>query len=138
MLEIKKQLLPITVSLALCSAHAGEILVIGHVNVPAIDVPVIERIYTGRVISVSGVAITPVTLKAGMAERDRFLQRFLGQDEEKYTAYWTVRRYIGKGAPPHEFASAAELIRYIQSTPGAIGFVEDTDLPEDIQVLARR
>lgn len=126
------------VFLMLGPAYAGDILVIGHGNVPPIDPPVIEKIFTGRVISIAGVNITPVTLKRGMAERDHFLQRFLGQDEEKYTAYWTVRRYIGKGAPPSEFASAEELIRFIQSTPGAVGFIEESELPADIQELARR
>jgi hypothetical protein len=130
--------LSLSLSLLLGSAQAGDILVIGHENVPPIDPPVIERIFTGRVISVAGVAITPVTLKPGTAERDQFLRRFLDQDEEQYTGYWTVRRYIGKGAPPAEFAGAAELIRYIQATPGAVGYIQDRELPAGIQVLARR
>lgn len=137
-MKTRTKLLPMAVFLALGAAHAGDILVIGHGNVPPLDPPVIEKIFTGRIISVDGVDIAPVSLKPGMRERDRFLQRFLGQDEDKFTAYWTVRRYIGKGAPPPVFPSTEALITHIQTTPGAVGFIEETELPAGIQVLARQ
>ena len=35
----------------------------------------------------------------------------LSRDEARYTAYWTVRRYVGKGVPPLEVASTADVIR---------------------------
>jgi hypothetical protein len=128
----------LAVSLAFAFVQAGEIVVIGNNNVPKTDAATIQKIYTGKFISVAGVNVTPVGAKAGSAARNRFLQEYLNQDEEKYTAYWTVRRYIGKGAPPTELASAAEVISYVQSTPGAVGYIDEAELKPGMNVIARR
>lgn len=132
-----KALLLATLLLA-APTHAGNIVVIGNGNVPKLDADTVQKIYTGRFVSVGGVNIRPVGPKPGVGTRDRFLQEFLKQDEEKYTAYWTVRRYIGKGAPPAELAGAAEIIQYVQSTPGAVGYIDEADLRQGINVIARK
>lgn len=128
----------LAVSLAFAPSHAGEIVVIGNSNVPKMDAATVQKIYTGKFISVAGVNVTPVGVKPGATARNRFLQEFLNQDEEKYTAYWTVRRYIGKGAPPAELASAADVISYVQTTPGAVGYIDETELRPGVNVIARR
>ena len=69
--------------------------------------------------------------------RNRFLQIFLNQDEDKYTAYWTVRRYIGKGASPREMAKSSDIISFVNSTPGAIGYINEADLQPGLNVLLR-
>lgn len=124
--------------LLFAQAHAGEIVVIGNGNVPKMDAVTIQKIYTGKIISVSGINLTPVGVKSGTTVRNLFLQEFLNQDEEKYTAYWTVRRYIGKGAPPAELASDADVINYVQSTPGAVGYIDEAALKPGMNVIARR
>lgn len=128
----------LAVSLVFYQACAGEIVVIGNSNVPKMDVATIQKVYTGKFISVSGINVTPVGVKPGTVARNRFLHEFLNQDEEKYTAYWTVRRFIGKGAPPTELASAADVISYVQSTPGAVGYVDEAELKPGMNVIARR
>jgi len=74
----------------------------------------------------------------GSATRGRFLEIFLGQDEEKYTAYWTVRRFIGRGAPPKDLASSADIINFVQSTPGAFGYIDEADLKPGLTVLIKK
>ena len=128
----------LAVSLAFSLANAGEIVVIGNSNVPKMDVVTIQKVYTGKFISVAGVNITPIGAKPGNPVRNRFLQDFLNQDEEKYTAYWTVRRYIGKGAPPAELTSAEDVIRYVQSTPGAVGYIDEAELKQGLNIIARK
>lgn len=128
----------LAVLLAFAHAQAGEIVVIGNSNVPKMDATTIQKIYTGKFISVAGISVTPVGVKPGSVARNRFLQDFLNQDEEKYTAYWTVRRYIGKGTPPAELTNAAEVISYVQSTPGAIGYIDETELKQGVNIIARR
>ena len=127
----------LAVSLMFAQAHAGEIVVIGNSNVPKMDTVTIQKVYTGKVISVFGINITPVGIKPGTTARKLFLREFLNQDEEKYTAYWTVRRYIGKGTPPAELASAADVIGYVQSTPGAVGYIDEAELKPGMNVVAR-
>ncbi len=137
-MKTTRKLIPLAILLAFSSACAGEIVVIGNSNVPKMDAATVQKIYTGKFITVAGVNVTPVGLKPGMAVRNRFLQDFLNQDEEKYTGYWTVRRYIGKGAPPAELASAAEVISHVMATPGAVGYVDEAELKPGVNVIARR
>lgn len=132
------RVLALAVSLACGQSLAGEVVVIGNSNVPKMDAATILKVYTGRFISVAGVSVTPVGVGPGTATRNRFLQGFLNQDEEKYTAYWTVRRYIGKGAPPAELASSAEVISYVQATPGALGYIDESELQQGMNVIARK
>jgi ABC-type phosphate transport system substrate-binding protein len=128
-------------SLVLCDAGPalaeGGVVVIGHQSLSGLDGPTLEKIYTGRVIEVNGVPVTAVNASVGSRSRARFLQTYLNEDEEKYTAYWVVRRYIGKGAPPREIPNAAAIVSFVRSTPGAIGYVEEADVQPGVVVLLR-
>ena len=123
--------------LAGANAYAG-VIVIGHASLPRLDDSTVQKIYSGKVIEVAGVSVSAVNARSGSALRGQFLQTYLNQDEEKYTAYWTVRRYIGKGVPPPELASGAEVINFVQGTPGAIGYIEDSELKPGLNVLLRK
>ena len=44
-------------------AHAGAadgLIVIGHPNLPALDAATLEKVYTGKVVEVGGVAVTAI------------------------------------------------------------------------------
>ena len=124
-------------SLAGNTNAADGVVVIGHPNVHRLDALTVARIYTGKVIEVDGVPVTAINANRGSAVRNRFLRIYLNQDEDKYTAYWTVRRYIGKGASPRELARSADVIDYVNSTPGAIGYIDEADLQAGVNVLLR-
>ena len=117
--------------------HAQGVVVIGHANLRKLDANTVMRIYMGRVIEVDGIPVTAINASSGSDLRVRFLRSFLNQDEEKYIAYWTVRRYIGKGAPPREITKSADLIRFVTTTPGAIGYVDAADVQPGLNVLLR-
>lgn len=114
------------------------VVVVGHANVHKLDMPTLQRIYTGKVIEVSGVPVAPVNLRAGQPLRQRFLSDYLQQTDDAYVAYWTVRRYVGKGAPPRELSTVADIISYVQSTPGAIAYLEETDVPAAMNVVLKK
>jgi ABC-type phosphate transport system substrate-binding protein len=97
----------------------------------------LEKVYTGKVIEVNGIAVKPVNATTGSSVRNRFLQVYLNEDEDQYTAYWTVRRYIGKGASPRELTSSADVINFVKSTPGAIGYIDEVDVQPGVNVLLK-
>ena len=70
--------------------------------------------------------------------RQRFLADYLETAEDEYVAYWTVRRYVGKGTPPTDLRSAAEIADHVSRTPGAIGYLDEADVPRGMNVLLRR
>lgn len=120
-------------------ARAGEPVpvLIGSPGLPRIDAATAARLYTGRTIAVAGQPVTVVHAPVGAPLRQRFLALVLQQDDEQYRAYWTVRRHVGKGAPPRELASSADVIQFVGSTPGAIGYIDATELRGGMNVLLR-
>ena len=116
---------------------ANALVVIAHATVTRVDTPTLQRLYTGRAIEVAGTPVNPVNLSAGHPLRERFMAQVLNEDNDKYVAYWTVRRHIGKGIPPREFKSAAEVIEYVQATPGGLGYIAASDLKPGLNVIAR-
>lgn len=113
------------------------VIVIGHPGFPGVDAVTLEKIYTGKVIEVRGVSVTAVNASAGSVVRNRFLQAYLHVDEDRYTAYWVVRRYIGKGASPRELPTSSAIIDFVNSTPGAIGYINEGDIQPGINVLMK-
>ena len=115
------------------------LMVVANLDTPSLDEDTLQKVYLGKVVEVDGHPITPVNLAKGSTLRNAFMQRYLTQDEEKFTAYWTVRRYIGKGTPPREFATIEQQLQFLQSTPGAIGYVDDSiELRQGLRMLFRK
>ncbi|WP_028312737.1 hypothetical protein [Derxia gummosa] len=122
----------------LLAAENDPVLLIGHPGLPPIDADTVERLYTGRSIEVAGTPVTVVNAAGGSALRRRFLATWLRTTDERYGAYWTVRRHVGKGAPPRELGGgSAEMIDFVRATPGAIGYIDAAELRPGLNVIAR-
>ena len=128
------------VLLLIGSAMAADdgIVVIGHGSLPKADLPTLQRLYTGRVTTISQQVAIPVNLPEGNPWRQQFLNAVLGQSEEQYTGYWLVRRYVGKGTPPQELATPEEMLKYVASTPGAVGYLPASKVPPGGNVIFKR
>ncbi len=113
------------------------LVVVAHAPLRGLDAEALRRIYTGRMIELENQVLRPVNLPSGHPARKRFLALVMQQDDEDYLAYWTVRRYVGKGAPPRELATPADVVNYVRSTPGAIGYLEPADLKPGLTVVLR-
>ncbi len=120
------------------NSHAAEgVVVIGNANLQPLDSETVAKIFTGKQIQVGSVYVTAVNADAGTTIRDAFLRTYLKQDESRYTGYWRVRRSIGQGKPPRELANAIDVINFVKSTPGAIGYINEADVLPGINVLLR-
>ncbi len=117
--------------------NGGAIVVIAHVGVEGVDATTLQRLYTGRAIEIAGVPVMAVNLPSGDPVRERFLRLVLDEQDDHYAAYWTVRRHVGKGVPPRELKSAAEVIGFVRSTPGGVGYIAASDLRPGINVIFR-
>jgi ABC-type phosphate transport system substrate-binding protein len=138
MAKIMRKLLPLLLVLSAGEAIADGVVVIGHSTLPKLDTVTIQKLFTGRIIEIDGMPVTVVNLTRGHSVRGNFLAAFLGQDEDKYRAYWTVRQFIGKGTPPRDLASSREVVDFVQSQPGAIGYIDPADLRPGLNVLSRK
>lgn len=117
----------------------GTVVVVAHPDTPALTGDALQKIYLGKVVEVGGRSIVPVNLAKGDAIRKTFMEQVMAQDDEKFVAYWTVRRYIGKGSPPREFATLKEQLDFVRSTPGAIGYLADSaDARQGLKTLLKK
>ena len=122
-------------STAACAAEG--IVVIGHSSVPTLDADTVNRIFTHRIVVVKGVFVTAVNASKGDVVRSRFLRNFLGQSDDQYTAYMLSRQSVGLGKPPQELLSRIDVINFVSSTPGAIGYIEETDIRPGMNIVLK-
>jgi ABC-type phosphate transport system substrate-binding protein len=113
------------------------LVLIGHPSVPRFDTATAQRLYTGRAVEVGGVAVSVVNAPVNSRLRERFMATVMNQDDDRYVAYWTVRKHVGKGTPPRELPSAAAVIDYVQATPGGVGYVSAADLRPGLNIVLR-
>jgi len=119
-------------------ASADGIVVIGSAQLPKLDTATIQKLYTGRVVEIAGSPVTVINAAPGSSVRRRFLATYLNEDEEKFIAYWTVRRFIGKGVPPRDVDPASAIIQFVQANPNAIGYIDVNDLRPGLNVIAKQ
>lgn len=77
-----------------------------------------------------GPAVAPVDLGGAASERasatrDAFSRAVLHRGAGMVTAYWQRQIFSGRQLPPPERASEADVVAYVRSTPGAVGYVSD-------------
>ena len=125
--------------LTLGPAHAADddLVVVAHASVPKLDLQTLQRLYTGRVVEVGGVNLVVANGAPGSTVRQRFLSQVMQQDDDRYRAYWTVRRHVGKGTPPRDLRNTAEVLEFVQTTPGAVAYLTVAELKPGLNVVAR-
>ena len=83
-----------------------------------------------------GTRAEPVDLGASSAVRGRFSQAIHGKDTGAIKAYWQKMIFSGREVPPPELASAAEVVSFVATHRGAVGYVgEGTNLGERVKVI---
>ncbi|MDA0204136.1 MAG: hypothetical protein O3A53_06570 [Acidobacteria bacterium] len=81
-----------------------------------------RRIFLGAVTRIDGKPVQPVVARSGDAHK-QFVADWLGKTESGLQNYFRTLVFTGKGSPPKSFATTVEIIDYIASTEGAIGYV---------------
>lgn len=83
-----------------------------------------------------GSDVRPVDQSMRAPVREAFSMKVIGKPIEGVQAYWTRRFMDGRVLPPPVKASDADVISFVASTPGAIGYVSSsTPLPDSVKAL---
>ena len=70
-----------------------------------------------------GHVVMPVEPPGKSAVRQRFTLEIYGKQVIAISAYWQQMIFAGKGVPPPERATDAEVVAFVRETPGAVGYV---------------
>jgi ABC-type phosphate transport system substrate-binding protein len=83
-----------------------------------------------------GHPVSPVEPSGKSPVRQRFTLEMYGKQVIAISAYWQQMIFSGKGIPPPERATDAEVVAFVRDTPGAVGYVwSGTDL-SGVKVVA--
>lgn len=81
-------------------------------------------------------SITPIDLGPKDPVRKTFTKAVHGKSVTAIKSFWQRMIFSARGQPPEEKASAEDVVEFVRSTPGAIGYVAaDTELGEDVKEL---
>lgn len=109
-------------SIAAAPARAGEL--IAHPYVNNLNADDIRNVYLGEKQLAGSLRLVPVWNLAAAGE---FLSKVLQTDDAKYQARWFRKRFREGLSPPPTLGSDAEVVAFVRSTPGAIGYVSSID-----------
>jgi hypothetical protein len=83
-----------------------------------------------------GVKLVIVMQEAPRPEREMALKAIYKMTETEYSAYFVEATFTGAVASaPKTFPSGAALKKFVAVTPGAIGYIRDSELDETVKAL---
>lgn len=127
------------VPLALFSASVfAEVAVVVHPsNAAALNPEAIAQIYLGRSKSFpDGKAALPLGQAEGSKTTEQFNQKVLNKSGSQIKAYWSKLVFTGKGTPPKEISTDAEMLELVSQNPSVIGYVDKASVTDKVKVLA--
>ena len=83
----------------------------------------------------NGSAVMPVDQLDSSTAREGFSKAVHGKTAAAVKSYWNQQIFSGREVPPVEKKSDAEVLAFVRSTAGAIGYVSDGASAEGVRVV---
>lgn len=126
-------------SMLLSVLASAEVEVIVHPsNNSTLDQDAIQRIYLGKTRAFpNGGEAVAISAKEGSPEEAEFTEKVLSKTPKQLKAYWAKMVFTGKGTPPRQIDSAAEMVKLISANPNLIGFVPAGSAGGSVKVVGK-
>ena len=82
-----------------------------------------------------GSVAKPADLPDSNPTRELFYGKSAGKSAAQVKAAWSRLTFSGKGTPPKELPSAAEVKAFVAGTPGGIGYIEKSAVDASVTVV---
>lgn len=83
----------------------------------------------------NGIEVQPVDMPDSHPDRARFYGALVGKDLADINAYWSRQLFSGRVQPLIKLASTEEVVNWISTHPGAIGFVDISMVDARVRVV---
>jgi hypothetical protein len=83
----------------------------------------------------NGIAVQPVDLSDAHPDRALFYNKLVGKDLSEVNAYWARQVFSGRMPPLARAASSDEVLRWVVSHPGGIGFMDSAKVDARVRVV---
>ena len=96
----------------------------------------VKKIYLGKMSRwTNGDKIVMATLEGGTVH-DQFLETYVHKNAKQFDSFWKKMFFTGSGVPPKAFSSESELIEFVSSTTGAIGYIDSASANDSVAVVS--
>lgn len=120
---------------ALANAEVAVIVSASNAN-SALDQDTISRVFLGKTSNFpDGSQAIPVDQNEGSASREAFNDKVLGKSSSQLKAYWSRLIFTGKGTPPKESGSDADIKNLVAKNPNLIGYVDSSVVDSSVKVV---
>ncbi|MDF1642679.1 MAG: phosphate ABC transporter substrate-binding protein [Pseudomonadales bacterium] len=123
--------------LTLSTGVWAEVSVIAHPsNGASLDAKSVSKIFLGKSKKFpGGGAAVPIDQAEGSAARDEFHTNVTNKKSSQLKSYWSRIVFTGKGQPPKEVASDAEVMALVAKNPSMIGYVNSSSVNGSVKVI---
>lgn len=130
--------LTLTMALAVSSVSAEVAVIVHPSNAATLDQAEIARLFTGRGTTFNnGNKATALNLAEAAPARAEFDTKVLNKSSSQMKAYWSKLVFTGKGTPPKELPSDAEVKAAVAADATAIGYVDAASVDASVKVVAK-
>ena len=121
---MKKIIVCLMFTFAIGYCLAGDVIIVANKasGLPPLTSDDVTKIFMGQKTSSGATKLLPATLSGGTTHA-AFLSTYIRKTPMQYNTYWKNAVFTGQGLPPKVFNSEEELLRFIENTKGAIGYI---------------
>lgn len=116
----------LAVARPLASQTTGIVVIVNNATIPAESLTrdQVSKLFLKKVQHwETGTAVAPVDLAPGSEVRAVFSRAIFLKSTNAIKSYWQNQVFSGRGVPPPERDSEAQVVDFVSRTPGAIGYV---------------
>jgi ABC-type phosphate transport system substrate-binding protein len=119
-------------------ADGYQVVANGGVGAGSLAKEVISQMFLKKVPKwPDGKAVVPVDLARTAATRDAFSKAVHGRGAAAIVSFWQQQLFSGADVPPAEKPGDTEVLAFVRTTPGAIGYVSAAaSVGDGIKVIA--
>ena len=121
-----------------CQATQAAVAIITHPGVKDIGFSKnkLAKIYLGKLKKHSnGQSIKAADLPSDSKSYKKFYKVVVKKSHNAMNRHWSKLKYTGKGKPPKSLSSTKEMIKWVASTEGAIGYIDGKYLNKSVNVV---
>ncbi|HKO89132.1 MAG TPA: phosphate ABC transporter substrate-binding protein [Burkholderiales bacterium] len=129
-----------TIGLALvlgtASAHAEVVPVVSSRSaLTSLSSREVADIFLGKLNRLNGDTVVPIDQAEGSQSRDEFYLKYADKSPSQVKAHWSKIIFTGRGKPPRDVGSHAEVKKHLAANPHAIGYIDTRALDDSVRVL---
>ena len=96
----------------------------------------VSGIFLGKTTTLpSGSTAAPVDQAESAAVRELFYSKVTGKQSAQVKAAWSRLVFSGKGTPPKELGSSADVKKFVAANADAIGYIEKSAVDGSVKVV---